>query len=157
MSLLSDHFPHCFFTPDLCISNGSSDWSSSTSRKSSWEVPLLTFDLTPSARPSSQFVTWRESCYLQGLHFYTSFPTQITSTKDAAFITPHLSFACTFVAQSSKSCRECDSTNGMKILCMSDLSDTQLFGVIIERSQCECLLQRPEHHVFRRGQFQDSG
>ena len=40
-----------FFTPDLLVPNGLSDWSSIISRKPSWEVPLLTFDLTPRPRP----------------------------------------------------------------------------------------------------------
>ena len=58
------------FTPDLCVPNSSSDWSSITSREPSWEVPLLTLDQIPSARPSSQHVSRSESRYLHGLHFY---------------------------------------------------------------------------------------
>ena len=126
-------------------------------RRPSWEVPLSNFDLTPSSRTLISICLLARIVFPSGSPLLPPFPHTNLEHQRRRLHHPSISFARTFFAPSSESCRECDSTNGMKTLCMSGRSDAQFFCVIVNRSHCEWFLQRSEHHVFRRGQLQDSG
>ena len=106
----------------------------------SWKVPLSTFDLTRTPRPSSQFDPWRESCYTTAIQFNLTSPRKPVHLQR---VSPSKSFPCTVCAHSWEKCRTCGSNNGMILHCMNyRISE---YCVTVERSQCEFLRRKRAH------------